>query len=121
FSCDGADGQLVLLLGPSGCGKTTLLSCMAGLLKPTTGSIRFNNEEVTGMRGRALAAYRRHTVGVVFQAFNLIPSLSARANVMVPLRLAGGSPKDAPHPATPLPPLLPPTQPAHHPPPPPPR
>jgi len=95
FSFDGDDGQLVVLLGPSGCGKTTLLSCMAGLLKPTAGSIRFNNEEVTGMRGRALAAYRRHTVGVVFQAFNLIPSLSARANVMVPLRLAGVSRKDA--------------------------
>jgi len=102
FSFDGDDGQLVVLLGPSGCGKTTLLSCMAGLLKPTSGSIRFNNEEITGMRGRALAAYRRHTVGVVFQAFNLIPSLSARANVMVPLRLAGVSRKDARERATSL-------------------
>ena len=102
FSFDGDDGQLVVLLGPSGCGKTTLLSCMAGLLKPTSGSIRFNNEVITGMRGRALAAYRRHTVGVVFQAFNLIPSLSARANVMVPLRLSGVSRKDARERATSL-------------------
>jgi putative ABC transport system ATP-binding protein len=88
FSCDGADGQLIVLLGPSGCGKTTLLSCLAGLLKPTSGEITFNDEEITGLRGRALANYRRHTVGVVFQAFNLIPSLSARANVMVPMQLA---------------------------------
>jgi putative ABC transport system ATP-binding protein len=95
FSFDGDDGQLVVLLGPSGCGKTTLLSCLAGLLKPTSGSIYFNHEEITGLRGQALATYRRHTVGVVFQAFNLIPSLSARANVMVPLRLSGVSRKDA--------------------------
>jgi putative ABC transport system ATP-binding protein len=95
FSFDADDGQLVVLLGPSGCGKTTMLSCLAGLLKPTSGSIYFNNEEITGLRGHALAGYRRHTVGVVFQAFNLIPSLSARANVMVPLRLSGVSRKDA--------------------------
>lgn len=95
FSFDGDDGQLVVLLGPSGCGKTTLLSCLAGLLKPTSGSIHFNDEEITGLRGQAMATYRRHTVGVVFQAFNLIPSLSARANVMVPLRLSGVSRKDA--------------------------
>jgi len=91
FSCDCDNGQLVVLLGPSGCGKTTLLSCLAGLLKPTSGSIWFNDTEVTGLRGAALSAYRRHTVGVVFQAFNLIPSLSALSNVMVPLRLSGTS------------------------------
>jgi len=95
FSFESDDGELVVLLGPSGCGKTTLLSCLAGLLKPASGSIHFNGEEITGLRGHALAAYRRHTVGVVFQAFNLIPSLSARANVMVPLRLSGVSRKDA--------------------------
>jgi putative ABC transport system ATP-binding protein len=89
FDCD--DGQLVVLLGPSGCGKTTLLSCLAGLLKPTSGSIWFNDTEVTGLRGPAMSAYRRQTVGVVFQAFNLIPSLNALANVMVPLRLSGVS------------------------------
>jgi putative ABC transport system ATP-binding protein len=86
FDCD--DGQLVVLLGPSGCGKTTLLSCLAGLLKPTSGSIWFNDAEVTALRGPALSAYRRQTVGVVFQAFNLIPSLNALSNVMVPLRLS---------------------------------
>lgn len=95
FSCDSDDGQLVVLLGPSGCGKTTLLSCLAGLLKPTSGSVHFNDEEVTGLHGRPLATYRRETVGVVFQAFNLIPSLSARSNVTVPLRLAGVNRKAA--------------------------
>jgi putative ABC transport system ATP-binding protein len=83
------DSQLVVLLGPSGCGKTTLLSALAGLLTPTSGSIRFGPLEVTGLRGPTLSAYRRDTVGVVFQAFNLIPSVSARSNVMVPMRLAG--------------------------------
>ncbi len=85
---DSEDGELVVLLGPSGCGKTTLLSCLAGLLRPTSGSIIFRQESITDLRGPALSLYRRHTVGVVFQAFNLIPSLSARSNVMVPLSLA---------------------------------
>jgi putative ABC transport system ATP-binding protein len=89
FSFSAADGELVVLLGPSGCGKTTLLSCLAGLLTPTSGSITLDGKVVTGVSGSALSEYRRHTVGVVFQAFNLIPSLSARSNVMVPLRLAG--------------------------------
>ena len=89
LSFDGLDGQLVVLIGPSGCGKTTLLSCLAGLLRPTAGTIKLDATEVTQLRGSNLASYRRQTVGVVFQAFNLIPSLSARSNVMVPLRLAG--------------------------------
>ena len=88
FSFFADDGELVVLLGPSGCGKTTLLSCLAGLLTPTAGSITLDGKQVSGLSG-ALSDYRRHTVGVVFQAFNLIPSLNARSNVMVPLRLAG--------------------------------
>jgi putative ABC transport system ATP-binding protein len=83
------DGELVVLLGPSGCGKTTLLSCIAGLLTPTSGQIRFGPIVVNELNGSAVSEYRRQTVGVVFQAFNLIPSLSARGNVMVPMRLAG--------------------------------
>jgi putative ABC transport system ATP-binding protein len=83
------DGELVVLLGPSGCGKTTLLSCLAGLLTPTCGRVEFGPVVVNELRGPALAEYRRRTVGVVFQAFNLIASLSARGNVLVPMRLAG--------------------------------
>lgn len=82
-------GSLALLLGPSGCGKTTLLSCLAGILRPTRGSIRFRDVEVTGLDGPLLTEYRRHSVGVVFQAFNLIPSLSALDNVAAPLWAAG--------------------------------
>jgi len=93
FTAD--DGELVVLLGPSGCGKTTLLSCLAGLLTPTAGTISLDGQVVSGLSGAALSEYRRHTVGVVFQAFNLIPSLNARSNVMVPLRLAGTNRKVA--------------------------
>src|SRR5215469_1851749 len=88
FSFHAEDGEFVAVVGPSGCGKTTMLSCLAGLLTPTSGSIRFRDIEVTTLTGRALGDYRRSTVGVVFQAFNLIPSLSAKGNVMAPLRLA---------------------------------
>jgi putative ABC transport system ATP-binding protein len=89
LSVDAADGDLVILLGPSGSGKTTLLSCLAGILTPTAGRITVDDVEVTDLHGSALAHYRRHTVGIVFQAFNLIRSLSARENVMAPLRVAG--------------------------------
>jgi putative ABC transport system ATP-binding protein len=84
-------GSLVILLGPSGCGKTTLLSCLGGILSPTAGRIGFGDIEVTALDRRALAAYRRDTVGIVFQAFNLVASLSAVENVMVPLWAAGRS------------------------------
>jgi putative ABC transport system ATP-binding protein len=91
LSLDAGAGQLVLLLGASGCGKTTLLSVIAGLLTPASGSVRVVDTEVVGLSGGALTEYRRHTVGVVFQAFNLLPALSASENVQVPLRAAGWS------------------------------
>jgi len=82
-------GSLVLLLGPSGCGKTTLLSCMAGILRPTSGTVEVNGIDVTAAADRRLTEYRRNTVGIVFQAFNLIPSLTALDNVAVVMRAAG--------------------------------
>jgi putative ABC transport system ATP-binding protein len=91
LNLDVAAGSLVILLGPSGCGKTTLLSCLGGILRPKSGVIKFNAIDVTTLDGRALAKYRRDTVGIVFQAFNLVPSLTALENVMVPLRAAGMS------------------------------
>ena len=83
------DGEVVLLVGASGCGKTTLLSALAGILTPTTGTIIVDGVEITGLRGRDLAAYRQRRVGVVFQSFNLVPSLTSLENVASPLLLAG--------------------------------
>jgi putative ABC transport system ATP-binding protein len=82
-------GSLVLLLGASGCGKTTLLSSMAAILKPVHGTITLGDTDVTALSGDALTDYRLRKVGVIFQSFNLLSSLSALENVMVPLRLAG--------------------------------
>jgi putative ABC transport system ATP-binding protein len=82
-------GELVVLLGPSGCGKTSLLSVIGGILKPTAGSVRVGGANVDGLRGADLTEYRQKTVGFVFQAFNLVPSLSARENIAMPLLLAG--------------------------------
>jgi putative ABC transport system ATP-binding protein len=95
LSLDVASGELALLLGASGCGKTTLLSILAAILRPQRGSVRLNGSEVTGLSGSALTEYRRHSVGVVFQAFNLLPSLTAAENVQVPLRAAGVSARRA--------------------------
>jgi putative ABC transport system ATP-binding protein len=91
MSLDVPAGSLVILLGPSGCGKTTLLSCLGGILRPKSGSITFNGVDITTLDGGAMAQYRRDEVGIVFQAFNLVPSLTALENVMVPLRAAGRS------------------------------
>src|SRR6478672_1259869 len=70
-------GSLVLLLGPSGCGKTSLLSCLGGILTPQHGRIQFGDIDIAALTGAALTAYRRRTVGIVFQAFNLVPSMTA--------------------------------------------
>jgi putative ABC transport system ATP-binding protein len=91
LSLDVAAGSLVILLGPSGCGKTTLLSCLGGILRPKSGAIKFADVDVTALEGRALGKYRRNTVGIVFQVFNLVPSLTAIENVIVPMRAAGMS------------------------------
>jgi putative ABC transport system ATP-binding protein len=88
LSLDVAEGSLAILLGPSGCGKTTLLSCLGGILKPTKGKIEFGDIDLTGLNAQDLSTYRRNTVGIVFQAFNLVPSLTALETVMVPLRAA---------------------------------
>lgn len=74
-------GETITLLGPSGSGKSTLLNILGGLDSPTSGSVKFHDRELAGASSRDLTAYRRASVGFIFQFFNLIPSLTARENV----------------------------------------
>ncbi len=89
MNLDANAGELVVLLGPSGCGKTSLLSAIGGILTPTAGTVRVGGHSVGALSGHELSLYRQQQVGFVFQAFNLVPSLTARENVAVPLMLAG--------------------------------
>jgi putative ABC transport system ATP-binding protein len=82
-------GELVAVMGPSGSGKSTLMHTMAGLDKPTTGSVEIAGEEITDMDDAKLTQLRRDHVGFVFQFFNLLPMLSAEENVVLPLTIAG--------------------------------
>ncbi len=81
-------GEFVALLGASGSGKSTLLNLIAGLDRPTSGSMTVNGRDVAQMSAEELARYRRFTVGMVFQAFNLIPSMTLLENVELPMRFA---------------------------------
>lgn len=84
-------GELTMLVGPSGCGKTTLLSVLAGILRPTSGDVVALDQNVTRMSSWRRTRFRRNNVGFVFQQFNLLPALTAAENVTVPLILAGWS------------------------------
>jgi putative ABC transport system ATP-binding protein len=83
------DKQRVAIVGPSGSGKSTLLGLMAGLDRPTSGSVILDGIDVTAMPESALARYRREKIGYIFQSFHLIPTLTALENVAVPLELGG--------------------------------
>ncbi|MCH7697925.1 MAG: ABC transporter ATP-binding protein [Chloroflexi bacterium] len=83
-------GELVIIMGPSGSGKTTLLTLIGSLLKPTSGTVHINGLDVTAMKESALPEVRRHSVGFIFQSYNLLESLTAVENVEVVLNLAGG-------------------------------
>jgi len=84
-----AAGEMVAIMGPSGCGKTTLLNCISGLDAVDEGEIIIDHKSLKGMSDDALSEYRAKSMGFVFQAFNLLPVLSARENVELPLVLAG--------------------------------
>ncbi len=81
-------GEFVALLGASGSGKSSLLNLLAGLDSPTSGSVVAGDQDLAGLSREALAKYRRYTVGMVFQSFNLIPSMTVLENVELPLRFA---------------------------------
>jgi putative ABC transport system ATP-binding protein len=89
ITLDVATGELVAITGPSGSGKSTLLGLVAGLDRPSSGSIVVGGVDITRLDEDALARFRRETLGYVFQSYHLIPTLTAVENVAVPLEIAG--------------------------------
>ncbi|MFD3473926.1 ABC transporter ATP-binding protein [Streptomyces sp. NPDC058695] len=85
-------GSFTAVMGPSGSGKSTFLQCAAGLDRPTDGTVHLGGTLITGMSENKLTALRRTRLGFVFQAFNLLPSLTVEQNVVLPMRLAGHRP-----------------------------
>ncbi|MFG3495808.1 ABC transporter ATP-binding protein [Streptomyces sp. NPDC047928] len=86
------EAQFTAIMGPSGCGKSTLLHCAAGLDSPTSGSVRVGTTELSTLNDRQLTRLRRDRVGFVFQAFNLLPTLTALENITLPSTIAGRRP-----------------------------
>ena len=86
------EGEIVAIMGPSGSGKSTLLHCMAGLDTPTSGSVFIAGQDLSGMKDKQLTAVRRDQLGFIFQSFNLLPTLTAEENILLPQRLARRKP-----------------------------
>lgn len=84
-----AAGEVLAVMGPSGAGKTTLLMLMAGLVAPTSGTVTVAGHDLAAMNEDGLAAFRRDNVGIVFQAFHLVPAMTALENAALPLEFAG--------------------------------
>src|SRR3712207_1350931 len=88
-------GQFTAVIGPSGSGKSTLMHLLAGLDTPDAGAVYIAGEDITRMSDRELTRLRRKHIGFVFQSFNLLPTLSAEENVLLPLAIAGRKPEAA--------------------------
>ena len=90
-------GQFTAIMGPSGSGKSTLLHCLAGLDTPTSGDVLITGRPLSGMNDKQLTAVRRDQLGFIFQSFNLLPTLTAEENILLPTRLARRKPDPAWH------------------------
>lgn len=88
-SVDFPRGQFAAVMGPSGSGKSTLMNVLAGLDRPTSGTVTIDGTEITGLKDKPLTLLRREKVGFVFQFFNLLPMLTAEENLELPLAIAG--------------------------------
>ena len=82
-----AQGEFVSIMGPSGSGKSTLLHLLSGLDRPTSGSLFYDGQDIYGLKDKELSAFRRRRIGFIFQQFNLLPVLTARENILMPLLL----------------------------------
>ena len=82
-------GQFTAVMGPSGSGKSTLMHILAGLDQPTSGTVEIGGQDITAMGDKELTLLRRRQIGFVFQAFNLVPTLTAEENIVLPLAIAG--------------------------------
>lgn len=92
LSLDFESGGFSAIMGPSGSGKSTLLHCMAGLDRPTSGNILIGDVDLTLLNEKELTLLRRNSIGFIFQAYNLLPTLSAEENIELPVTIARGSP-----------------------------
>lgn len=90
-----AEGDFISIIGPSGSGKSTLLHLLSGLDKPTSGSLAYDDKDIYGFSDRELSAFRRQRIGFIFQQFNLLPVLTAKENIIMPLLLDKRQPNEA--------------------------
>jgi putative ABC transport system ATP-binding protein len=86
------EGQFTAIMGPSGSGKSTLLHMLAGLDRPTAGRVHLGDTEITSLKDKALTMLRRDRIGFIFQSFNLLPTMTAAENIVLPMRIAGRRP-----------------------------
>lgn len=97
---DGVDldlhaGEFTAVMGPSGSGKSTFMHCAAGLDRPSAGSVHIGDVDIAALSDKALTVLRRERIGFVFQSFNLVPTLTAKENILLPLSIAGRKPDKA--------------------------
>jgi len=91
------EGELVAIMGPSGCGKSTLMHVLGAMTKPTAGKVVIDGQEVSGMGDNELTRIRRDKIGFVFQKFNLLPTLTARANIDIARYIHGNGVRSNSH------------------------